>query len=57
VRQRFLRCDDDTDQGDLGILLADWDCAGGCCVGDLDADGVTGQGDLGILLADWGGGS
>jgi hypothetical protein len=46
--------DGDTDQGDLGVLLADWGCTGGDCVGDLDGNGATGQGDLGILLADWG---
>ena len=46
--------DGDTDQADLGVLLADWGCTGGDCVGDLDGDGATGQGDLGILLADWG---
>jgi hypothetical protein len=46
--------DGDTDQGDLGILLADWGCSGGGCAGDLDGDGDTDQGDLGILLADWG---
>jgi hypothetical protein len=46
--------DGDTDQGDLGILLADWGCTGGGCAGDLDNDGDTDQGDLGILLADWG---
>ncbi len=45
--------DGDTDQADLGILLADWGCTGGC-VGDLDGDGDTDQGDLGVLLADWG---
>ena len=45
--------DDDTDQADLGILLADWGCTGGNCPGDVDGDGDTDQGDLGILLADW----
>jgi hypothetical protein len=45
--------DDDTDQGDLGILLADWGCTADC-VGDLDGDDDSDQGDLGILLADWG---
>jgi hypothetical protein len=45
--------DGDTDQGDLGILLADWGCTSGC-VGDLDGDDDTDQGDLGILLADYG---
>jgi hypothetical protein len=43
--------DDDTDQSDLGILLASWAIDAG---GDLDGDGDTDQGDLGILLADWG---
>jgi len=47
--------DGDTDQADLGILLADWGCpGGGDCAGDLDGDGTTDQADLGILLADWG---
>jgi hypothetical protein len=45
--------DGDTDQGDLGILLADWGCTSDCS-GDLDDDGDTDQADLGILLADWG---
>jgi hypothetical protein len=45
--------DGDTDQADLGILLANWGCTSGC-VGDLDGDDDTDQGDLGILLADWG---
>ncbi len=43
--------DGDTDQADLGILLAAYNVNGG---GDLDADGDTDQGDLGILLADYG---
>jgi hypothetical protein len=46
--------DNDTDQADLGVLLADWGCTGGDCAGDLDGDGNTDQSDLGILLADWG---
>jgi len=46
--------DQDTDQADLGILLADWGCSGGDCRGDLDGYGDTDQSDLGILLADWG---
>jgi hypothetical protein len=46
--------DDDTDQGDLGVLLSDWGCTGGDCVGDLNGDGNTDQADLGVLLADWG---
>ena len=46
--------DGDTDQADLGVLLADWGCTGGNCPGDLDGDGDTDHGDLGILLADWG---
>ncbi|HUU85722.1 MAG TPA: S8 family serine peptidase [Phycisphaerae bacterium] len=49
--------DDDTDQADLGILLADWGCTGGGCAGDLDGDDDTDQTDLGVLLADWGCGS
>jgi len=43
--------DVDTDQADLGILLASFGIDDG---GDLDGDGVTDQADLGILLADWG---
>jgi serine protease AprX len=56
----FINCvgdldgDDDTDQADLGILLADWGCTDGACAGDLDGDGDTDQADLGVLLADWG---
>ncbi len=50
--------DEDTDQGDLGLLLA----AYGACVGDpnwnsdadLNASGCVDQADLGILLADYG---
>jgi hypothetical protein len=45
--------DGDTDQSDLGILLADWGCTENC-PGDLDGDDDTDQSDLGILLADWG---
>jgi hypothetical protein len=45
--------DNDTDQSDLGILLADWGCTSSC-TGDLDGDDDTDQSDLGILLADWG---
>jgi hypothetical protein len=41
-------------QGDLGILLSDWNCSGGSCPGDIDGDGQTGQADLGIMLAAWG---
>jgi hypothetical protein len=52
--QGDLDGDDDTDQGDLGMLLSDWGCPRGGCIGDLDGDGDTDQGDLGILLADWG---
>jgi hypothetical protein len=43
--------DGDTDQSDLGILLASYNVDGG---GDLDGDDDTDQSDLGILLADWG---
>ncbi len=43
--------DGDTDQSDLGILLASYGVDGG---GDLDGDGDTDQSDLGILLADYG---
>jgi Tol biopolymer transport system component len=46
----------DTDQADLGILLADWGCDDPVngCEGDLNGDDKTDQSDLGILLADWG---
>ncbi len=53
-------CDADLDGdrtvtlSDLGLLLADWACAGGGCVGDADEDGDTDLSDLGILLADFG---
>ena len=43
--------DGDTDQADLGILLASYGTDAG---GDLDGDNDTDQADLGILLADWG---
>ena len=48
--------DGDTDQSDLGILLADWGCDDPVngCAGDLNGDDKTDQADLGILLADWG---
>jgi hypothetical protein len=48
-----LNGDGDTDQSDLGILLADYGCTR-TCPGDLDGDGDTDQSDLGILLADYG---
>jgi V8-like Glu-specific endopeptidase len=43
--------DGDTDQEDLGILLASYGTDAG---GDLDGDNDTDQSDLGILIADWG---
>jgi uncharacterized membrane protein len=43
--------DGDTDQSDLGILLASYGSGPG---GDLDGDGDTDQSDLGVLLADFG---
>jgi Right handed beta helix region len=43
--------DGDTDQADLGVLLASYNQDDG---GDLDGDGDTDQADLGILLADYG---
>ncbi|MFG0251897.1 MAG: hypothetical protein ACF8NJ_03380 [Phycisphaerales bacterium JB038] len=43
--------DGDTDQADLGVLLAAY---GNDAGGDLDGDGDTDQADLGILLADYG---
>jgi hypothetical protein len=49
-----LDADGDTDQSDLGILLADYGCAGCRCPGDVDGDGDTDQFDLGILLAGYG---
>ena len=42
--------DGDTDQSDLGILLASYENGNG---GDLDGDGDTDQSDLGILLANY----
>ncbi len=42
--------DGDTDQSDLGLLLASYEIDG---TGDLDGDGDTDQSDLGILLADY----
>ncbi len=42
--------DGDTDQSDLGILLASYELNAG---GDLNGDGLTNQSDLGILLADY----
>ncbi len=49
--QGDLDGDQDTDQSDLGILLAGFQINGN---GDLDGDGDTDQSDLGILLADFG---
>lgn len=48
--------DRDTDQSDLGVLLADWGCDDPVngCAGDLNGDDKTDQADLGILLGDWG---
>jgi predicted outer membrane repeat protein len=43
--------DGDTDQADLGVLLASYNTDAG---GDLDGDGDTDQADLGTLLADYG---
>jgi hypothetical protein len=43
--------DGDTDQADLGVLLASYGVDAG---GDLDGDGDTDQADLGVLLGDWG---
>ncbi|MFG0252923.1 MAG: hypothetical protein ACF8NJ_08635, partial [Phycisphaerales bacterium JB038] len=42
--------DGDTDQSDLGLLLAVYEINDG---GDLDGDGDTDQADLSILLADY----
>lgn len=49
-----LNLDGHVDEGDLGILLADWGCPNGTCTGDLDADGDVDETDLATLLADWG---
>ena len=54
LRPGDLTGDGCVDQGDLGILLADWGCTGGDCAGDIDGNGDTDQADLGILLANWG---
>jgi len=43
-----------TDQLDLGILLAAYDCVGLDCQADADGDGDVDQSDLGILLAHFG---
>jgi hypothetical protein len=43
--------DNDTDQSDLGVLLAAFGIDDS---GDLDGDDDTDQADLGILLANWG---
>jgi len=49
-----LNLDGCVDHTDLGILLGDWGCSGGDCVGDCDGDGDTDHEDLAILLAHWG---
>jgi murein tripeptide amidase MpaA len=49
-----LNGDGQRDQGDLGILLADWGCTGGNCPGDVDGDGDTDQADLGYFLSVYG---
>ena len=48
--------DNDVDLSDLGIVLADWNCAAGpgLCAGDLDGDGDTDLSDLGVVLAAYG---
>ena len=48
--------DNDVDLSDLGIVLADWNCAAGpgACAGDLDGDGDTDLSDLGVVLAAYG---
>ncbi|MBW7904022.1 MAG: hypothetical protein LC135_14230 [Phycisphaerae bacterium] len=48
--------DNDVDQGDLGILLANFGCTGlpGDCPGDVDGDGDVDQSDLGALLSQFG---
>lgn len=47
--------DGNVDLTDLGILLADYGCAGpGPCPGDVDGDGDTDLSDLGIVLAAYG---
>ncbi len=43
--------DGDTDQADIGSLLADWGCTGGSCQGDLDGSGETDFADIVALLA------
>ena len=40
------------DGGDLGILLAQWSCAGSCTA-DVNADGLVDGSDLGAILASW----
>jgi hypothetical protein len=39
---------------DLGLLLADFGCAGGGCAGDVDGDGDTSITDVGLLLGSFG---
>lgn len=51
-----LNNDCQVDQEDLGLLLIDYDCDTGDCLGDIDGDGDTDQSDLGLLLVDWGSG-
>lgn len=46
--------DGDVDLQDLSILLADYGCTSGDCVGDINGDGTTDLSDLSILLADYG---
>ncbi len=48
--------DRDVDLSDLGIVLADWNCAAGpgLCAGDVDDDGDTDLSDLGVVLAAYG---
>lgn len=38
--------------GDLGALLAEWECSGSCAA-DVNGDGLVDGGDLGHILAAW----
>ncbi len=50
VCQGDLNGDRQTNEADLGVLLAAWQSSP---AGDLDGDGQTSEPDLGILLANW----
>ncbi len=45
-----LNADNQTNEADLGILLAAWQAGAG---GDVNDDGLTNEADLGVLLSNW----